>query len=229
MENSSLRTVQKWALAGVLAAGSIALTGCNTAGYHRSGAVAASMQVAATEVQAESEELENVMRGLRQLANGSEDDFRISFHQFSSSLDRLKTAARRTEATGKRMVRKGDVYFESWNKNLETIDYEHIRDLSASRRTEVTNRFAEIDRRYRESQAAVQPLITYLQDIRTALNSDLTQAGIKSLAGVMQNADASAEKVRGALRALSHELVSSSSTLASYTQPAKPEETRTPQ
>lgn len=205
------------AAAGVLPV-LLVLCACSTAGYRKSDAVALSMKSAAAEVQAEGQQLEQSMGYLKKLMEEPEGDLKITFRQYSSALDLLKSSARRTEATGKRMAKRGAAYFNSWNKQLETIDYEHVREISATRRTEVTNRFAVIDQRYRESQAAVEPLITYLQDIRTALDSDLTTGGINALKSVAQNAETSADKVRTALQALTAELVNSSTTFASIGQ-----------
>lgn len=198
----------------------VALSGCNSPGYRKSDAVALSMKSAAMEVQVESQQLQQTMGSLNKLVNQPEGDLRISFKEYSASLDRLKASAGRTQATGRRMAQKGVEYFQAWDKQLQEIDYQHVRDLSSARRTEVTNRFTTIEQRYQESQAAVDPLITYLQDIRTALNTDLTPAGVESLKGVVQNADSSADKLRTALQALTVELVNSSTRFASVSQPA---------
>jgi hypothetical protein len=79
----------------------------------------------------------------------------------------------------------------------------------------VTNRVEAINRRYHESQAAVQPLIGYFQDIRSALSADLTGGGLDSLKGIAQNANDNVVKVQTALDALTAELTNSSARLSS--------------
>ena len=111
-------------------------------------------------------------------------------------------SAERTQNTQKVMAQKSAAYFQAWDRQLQTIEYQHIRDLSDARRTEVTNRVDAINRRYQESQAAVQPLIKYLEDIREALSTDLTPAGIDSMKNVVQNANDNIAKVQTALDAL---------------------------
>ena len=116
----------------------LVLAGCSSAGYRKSDAVALSMKSAAAEVQVESQELERVMGNLKQLMDEPSGDLKIAFRQFSTALDRLKASARRTNNTGHRMSQRGAEYFQAWNKQLETIDYEHVREVSATRRTEAS-------------------------------------------------------------------------------------------
>jgi hypothetical protein len=113
------------------------------------------------------------------------------------------------------MQQKSADYLQAWDRQLQAIDYQHIRDLSEARRSEVTNRVESINRRYQESQAAVQPLIAYFQDIRKALSTDLTPGGLEALKGVVQNANDNVAKVQTALEALTTELTNSSAGMSS--------------
>jgi hypothetical protein len=192
----------------------VCLAGCASAGYQKSESAAGSLQSAAAEVQAESRSLELTMATLRDLVNEPPADLKLQFKRFGNALDRLAAAAKRTDATGKRMELKNVAYFQAWDKQLTTIDYEHVRNLSQARKTEVTNRFDAVHRRYQETQAVVQPLIAYLQDIRKALTADLTTAGLESVKGIVQNAEANAAKVQTALGALANELTAASTRMA---------------
>jgi hypothetical protein len=173
------------------------------------------MQKAAMEVQAETRVMNETAALLRDMVNEPNGDLSIPFNRYSKSLDQLVTAAKRTENTGKSVEQKSAAYLQAWEQQVQTIDYQHIRDLSEARRSEVTNRVEAINRRYRESQAAIQPLISYFEDIRKALSADLTVDGLNSLKGVTQNAQANVAKVQTALDSLSAELTNSSTLLSS--------------
>jgi len=95
------------------------------------------------------------------------------------------------------------------------MDYQHVRELSQTRKTEVSNRFEAVKHRYEDSQAVVQPLVSYLEDLRRALSADLTSDGLASMKAVVGNAEQNAAKVQTALAALTTELTNSSSKLAS--------------
>ncbi len=200
------------ALGGLLA---LCLVGCTTPNPSKGNAAALSMQRAASEVRSESNAVELTMKALNELQNEPGGDLRQPFRHYCSALDRLTAAARKTEATGNRMAQRNAAYLTAWDKNLQTIDYEHIRELSQTRRGEVSERFQAVNQRYQESQKAVQPLISYFRDIRTALATDLTSGGMQSLKEVVANADRNATNVQTALAALEQELNTSGAKLSS--------------
>ena len=100
------------------------------------------------------------------------------------------------------MEARNAAYLQNWDKEAAGIEYQHVRDLSQTRKSEVSQQFDAVHHRFEESQVALQPLISYFEDIRKALGTDLTPAGIESMKSVAQNADANASKVQGALAAL---------------------------
>jgi hypothetical protein len=199
----------------LLAALSVSFVGCNSAGYKKSDAAALSLQTASAEVQAENGALEIAMGSLKELVNDPGADLRLPFRHFSSAVDKLAAAAQRTQMTGQKMALRNAAYFESWDKHLQQIEFEHVRNVSATRMNEVTNRFAVLHQRYQDSQAAIQPLISYLRDIRVVLSTDLTAAGLESVKGVVKNAEVNAAKLKTALAALAMELDDSSVRLSS--------------
>jgi len=191
------------------------LTGCTSANYKKGDAAANSLATASAEVQAESRALDLTMGSLKDLYNDPGPDLKQPFQHFSTCLDRLVSAAHRTESTGQRMAEKNAAFLLAWQKQLGEIEFEHIRDLSQTRMLEVSNRFDVVNRRYLDSQAVMQPMVGYLLDLRRALGSDLTKEGLDSMKGVQQNAETNALKVQTALGALSTELVESGGRLSS--------------
>lgn len=202
----------------LLAAG---LAGCASPGYRKSDSAAMSMQTAAAEVQAESRAIDLTLGSLKDLETEPGADLKQPYRHFSASLEHLIACARRTQNTGKAMAEKNAVYLQAWDKQLDAISFEHIRDLSQARRTEVANRMAAINQRYQQSQQVVEPLISYLLDIRRALGSDLTTGGLGSMKEIVENAGTNAAKVQSALNALTGELASSGTQMLSWALQAK--------
>lgn len=188
---------------------------------------AVSMQRAAAEVRAESNAVELAVKALNELHNDPGGDLRQPFKRYSKALDHLASAARKTEATGNKMARQNTAYLAYWDKTLQTIDYEHIRELSQARKEEVTQRFQAVNQRYQESEQAVQPLIAYFTDIRGALVADLTSGGMASMKAIVENAGRNAAKVQTALGALEQELNNSGAKLSSLVP--QPEQVRAAQ
>ncbi len=201
---------------------------CTSTGYQKGDVAATSMQRAAVEVQLEGRAMDQTVAALSDLVAQTNGDLTGPYKRYSHSLDQLIASAQKTESTGRKMEEKNAAYLAEWDKQLAAIDYGHIQEISAARRTAVTNSLDAIQRRYQESQAAVQPLISYLLDIRRALSADLTTAGLDSLKGVAKNANDNVAKVQTALDALTNELTTSSAGLSSvaYQANAAPAHTR---
>jgi phage shock protein A len=159
--------------------------------------------------------MDQTIAALSELISQTNGDLAGPFKHYSRSLDQLIASAQKTESTGREMEEKNAAYLAEWDKQLASIDYGHIHEISEARRSAVTNSLDAIRRRYQESQAAVQPLISYLMDIRRALSSDLTMGGLEALKSVTQNANDNVAKVQTALDALRTELTTSSAGLSS--------------
>lgn len=202
------------------------LAGCTSTGYQKGDVAAVSMQKAAGEVQVESQAMDKSIAALKDLVEQPNGDLRPYFKRFSRSVDQLIASAQRTENTGQRMREKNAAYLQAWDQQLQTIEYQHIRELSEARKAEVTTRVGAVDRRYQESQAAVQPLIAYLLDIRKALSADLTPGGLDALKGIVQNANENVAKVHTALDLLTAELTNSSARMASVVYQSSQQESQ---
>jgi len=189
--------------------------GCRTHGYDKGDVAGKSLRKAAAEVQAESRALDATVEALNDLVAHPAPDLKPQFRRYSEALARLETAAVKTERTRERMESKSAKYFTTWDKQMAEINYGIVREQSEARRSEVTNRIHSINSRYQDAQAVVRPLITYFNDIRTALSVDLTAAGLESVRSIVNNADGNSRKVQMALGRLTEDLTASGTGLSS--------------
>jgi hypothetical protein len=155
------------------------------------------------------------MGTLDDLVNKPEADLKPQFKRFSKSLDALAASASRNERSEARVAQKSAIYFDAWNKQLATMNYEVVRSRSEARKAEVTNSLDSVTKRYHESQQAMGPLMNYLYDVRRALDADLTQSGIESIKPIVAKARENADKVQLALGRLTSELTASSTRMSS--------------
>src|SRR5262249_48943659 len=133
----------------------LCLAGCASTPYHKGDVAAISLQNASSEAQGQSRALEVTMGSLDDLVNKPEPDLKPQFKRFSRSLDNLAGYARRNERSQARVRDKSAAYFEAWDKQVATMNYETIRTQSQERKTEVINSYNSVNRRYRESQDAM--------------------------------------------------------------------------
>jgi hypothetical protein len=194
----------------------MALMGCATSGYQKSDATARSLQHASYTVQAESRALHLTLQNLKDLVNTPGADLKPQFNKFSAALDWLNKESERNDKADREIADRSADYFKAWDKQMESMSFEAVRAKSQARRTEAANDFQRVHQRYLEAQGVMQPLLAYLEDIRKALGSDLTQHGLEALKPIVANADENAGKVQSALTRLSSELSASGTRLSSF-------------
>lgn len=202
----------------MLACGVI-LNGCASAGYEKSDVAADTLQDASTQVYAESIAIDATVATLNDLIDNPAPDLKPQFDKFNIALNRLTELEVRNEKSAERTSRKTVAYFDKWDKQLASIDYEAVRKESAARKAAVKDRFNSVSSRYHETQEVVQPLITYFEDIRTALSTDLTRGGLESVKSLAANAEQGARKVQVALGQLSDDLAASGAEMSSANPP----------
>ena len=197
----------------------IYFNGCASSNYRKADAASDYLKTAGMKIDAENQSIDFAVRALDNLVNKPAPDLKPQFKHFSASLDQLVAASARAQKAAQEADKKSGEYFENWDKQTSEIKYEAVRDQSVSRKTQVSNEFNTVNERYRENQAVIEPLISYLQDIRTALSTDLTMGGVQSVKALADNAEQNARKVQGALAQLTDELSSSGERMSSVSGP----------
>jgi len=201
----------------------IALVMCSCTSPYRQGDVAsASLHKAAAEIRDESGAIDATLASLDNLVNNPGPDLKPQFARYSHALDRLVAASKHAEKSAEAAKQASADFFESWDKRTADIKYEAVRDQSVSRKTQVSSEFNTVNERYRENQSVIEPLISYFQDIRTALSTDLTTGGIQSVKTLADNAAQNAQKVQTALARLSDELSDSGARMSSVAPREQP-------
>jgi Protein of unknown function (DUF2959) len=212
---NQLQSILKTTGALSFALATLCLAGCASTPYHKGDAAAVSLQDASSEVQGQSRALEVTMGSLDDLVNKPEPDLKPQFKRFSKALDNLAGYSKRNDRSEARVRNKSADYFEAWDKQLTTMNYEAVRTRSQERKTEVTTYFDSVNKRYHEAQNAMGPLLSYLYDVRKALDADLTPSGVESIKPIVGKARENADKVQLALGRLTTELASSGAKMSS--------------
>jgi hypothetical protein len=184
----------------------VLLAGCKTTSYDKGDAAAQSLSRAAIEVQAESRALDRALQTLNNLANNPSRDPKLQFDQYNDALDALYRQIERAHDAVKEAREKNADYMRSWERQLGMMNYESVRDYSAARRTALSNQFEVVTLRYQETQEAALPVLAYLEDIRKALDSELTADGLTAVRNLVGNAERNGRKVQTALARTADEL-----------------------
>lgn len=215
-------------LSSILGLTVLFLAGCQTTSHDKGDTTARSLDHAALEVQAQSHALDLTMNSLNDLVNNPAPDLKPQYATFSRNLDQLEASAKRNAAAQTNVNRNASAYFKAWETQLDSVNYEVIRNQGQARRAEVKKSFEEVNQQFHEAQSALTPLIDYLEDIRKSLAVDLTVGGLQSVKGFLSNAQENAAKVQTALGKVSTQLASVRENFASVLQTAKAEGTNAP-
>jgi hypothetical protein len=194
-------------------------SGCASGNYRKADAASESLRKAARQIDAENHAIDLTLAALDNLVDNPAPDLKPQFKRFSASLNRLVGFAAEAEKAAEVANQKSADYLRNWDKETAAINFEAVRDESVSRKTLVSNEFNTVNQRYRENQAVIEPLISYLQDIRTALSTDLTADGLQSVKSLVANAEQNARKVQAALARLTNDLSASGSQISSVVLP----------
>jgi len=190
-------------------------TGCRTTGYKKSDATAESMQMLATAVHTERQELKTSADTLEELVHRPGPDLRPQLKAYDSAVDRLYDAIEVTDKRVKRVQKDSQDYLESWERETDAMNYEAIRNHAEERRAAVSNEVITITRQYQESREALLPLLAYLEDIRKTLTSDLTMDGLASVQDIVSKTRIATDKVQANLAELTTRVAASGNRLAS--------------
>ena len=191
------------------------LTGCSTTVYKQGDRTAGSAQVAAMDVQSESQALAGTMATLNDLVEKPSPDLKPQFQHFSTALDGLAAALKRADVARNHLVRSNATFVAAWEKQLTTITNSDVRSRSEARKTDVSNQFDAVNKGYAQAQDALRSLTGYLQDIRKALSTDLTPSGVEAVKRLVSDANTTASKVQSDLAQASTDLNAFSAQMSS--------------
>ena len=178
------------------------VSGCGTRGYNRADTAATSIQRAANRVDKGATQIEIALATLTDLVDKPAADMKPQFTRFNSSVNDLESLSKDVAGKSATMQKKGTAYFQKWDEELARIQSEDIRSRSAARMGEVMQGFERVQANYQNTSVALSPFLARLGDIRTALSTDLTSAGLDSIRGSVGSAKAEGASVQQALRSL---------------------------
>jgi ABC-type transporter Mla subunit MlaD len=176
--------------------------GCATTGYDKAGGTSSSMEKAAQTISKSSTQVDQVMTALSDLVSNPGADLKPQFQKFSSAMSGLESTVKDLNGRVADVQKQGADYFKNWDAELAKIQNEGIRNSSAARKKAVAGQFDAVQTNYNQVKKDLDPFVSDLKDIRTALGTDLTAGGVASVKGIVSNADKRAIPVHKSLDAL---------------------------
>jgi len=165
-----------------------------------------SIDATAIEVAATRSRIDVAVRSFQEILDHPGTDLNRQMKNYTDAVAQLRSSADKLRNRATAMQSRGQEYFVEWDREIAGIRDEELRTRSTERRDEVASRFDEIREHYVEAREALQPLLTRLDETRTALAVDLTAAGVSSIRSSTGNLSDEAAPAREALDDLAESL-----------------------
>lgn len=133
--------------------------------------------------------IDAAQRALDDIANHPATDLKRQFDVYSDALNKLESANNKLRGDVEAMEAEGREYLVAWDRQIATIQDQDLRNRTAERRNDVSQRIDELHSRYITARDALSPVLNRLQEIQTALKVDLTSAGIQSVGPTARDTD----------------------------------------
>jgi len=195
--------------------------GCKTTNYQTGVATSKDIQATSDQVEKARGRLDVALAALNALLNNP-TNMPAQYATFTGTVADLQTAAENVAAKIKVMRAKGTEYFKNWDEQAALIKNEHIKSRSLARKEEMQNRFTKITLSSTALGDSYRPVMSDLQDIQTALGTDLTTGGISSVQTDGQKANQDAIPLRKVGDDLMAQLKDLSAAMADGAPPAPP-------
>lgn len=142
------------------------------------------------QIQVTLTDLQNTAAGLDELRNQS-GDLRPAYDKFSESVEKTRVSSGEVAKLFEVLSADGETYFGEWLQEIETLENNQIKKASSKRLKAVQKQYDELLEELETVPPLFAPMMSDLDDLKTALGMDLTPAGLKALTKAMNKTDKS--------------------------------------
>jgi hypothetical protein len=159
--------------------------------------LAQSQERLATSVKEAREQLQNTRIDLQATVGALNDlrnqngDLRPAFEKFSASIEKTGNSAGLAAKLGEAMSTDSKNYFDAWLSEINGIANPDIRKASTKRLDTVKKQYDEAIKEVKLVAPLFKPMMSDLEDLKSALGMDLTPAGLKAQSKAVGNANKS--------------------------------------
>jgi chromosome segregation ATPase len=198
----------------MLAALLAAVAGCQTSNYETGNATAGVLKTSAGKLETSKARVDSTLAALNDLVD-KPANLPAQYAKYSDAVAGLQSSAKDVAAEIADMRAKSTAYFQGWDQQAAQIQNADIKTRSMARKKEVLDRFTKVKLSYTQVSDSYHPFMSDLQDIQTALGTDLTTGGIAAIKGAAEKANEDAIPLKKAGDDLSEDLKDLSAAMSS--------------
>jgi hypothetical protein len=158
---------------------SATLASCATSGYHKAETTATALESMRSDLRGVGDDLLSLHNSLKGVLNASSDGTIAAFQNYRSELQNLQRRFSAAEADFQDVKGRGKSYFESWQKEIASIQDEEIRNSAIARRDTLLRAQDDLEHAMDTVRPEYQTLLHTLEDLRIYFSNDLSSAGIE--------------------------------------------------
>jgi hypothetical protein len=208
------------ALVGLVAVG-VLMTGCgesSSSGPQKAAGVGGSLLKDKADMLKLKDLVAATAASLSDLITDPQRDLKPQYKAFTSSLAKLDSVAKKTRERGVAIQASLDKYLDSWREEVTTIQDETLRQQALDRVNQAKESFKRLYAELTAFKEALAPYIGNLKDVERYLNTDLTPAGLKTIAANANKAIAADKDIQARLDRAAAELARVSAELTAGQQ-----------
>jgi hypothetical protein len=164
------------------------LTACQTPGYKKAESATAGMVQLRQELLASKQQIDITLGALNRLVGQPTLDLRQPFNEYRRQVSAMRSQGQRTGSRADSMWASGQSYLDAWDRELASMGSASMRQRSEQRRVEIIREYQMLARMMVATRDAFQPFLADLDDIERGLSSDLTRAGLQTVAPLAEKA-----------------------------------------
>ena len=151
-------------------------------------ALAASLSETNTEIVRTGNKLQETIQTLNELTAQTTGDLRPTYQRFSTAVTETQELAKTTAARAATLTDNMTTYFVRWQNELGGISSPGVKSAAEKRLTTVQRSYSALAADMAKVAEKFRPLLGDMNDIKVALDLDLTAGGVKSIKGVANKA-----------------------------------------
>jgi septal ring factor EnvC (AmiA/AmiB activator) len=180
-------------------------------------ALAASLAETSNEIARTGNQLQTAVKSLEALTSQTKGDLRPTYEAFTTAIAETQSSAKYTVDRAQKMRDDMVNYFTKWQTEVAGINNPDVKASAQKRLSSVQQGYEQLTGDLATVGQQFRPLLSDLNDIKTALDSDLTVAGVKNLKKVSKSASSQMESLHKSLNGVLKKLNDTQKMLGSST------------
>lgn len=178
---------------------------CKSTGVDRSEGTAQAMRQMKSALEDAPAKINAVTASLEELSEEG-GDMKAEFAAFTRNVDALSSHRERVRSLRADVESNKAVFTSEWEKGIQVIKNEDLRQRAVERREAVVARFAEVAEVADEGKQEFEPWMEKVLDLRSYLENDLNPSGVDSVSDVVREISDGATSVHESITTLLEEL-----------------------